>query len=95
LVPYLSCPQLVAFPSGDGATAYGFYYTPTNPDYAAPDGETPPLLVKSHGGPTSATTTTLDLRTQYWTSRGIGVLDVNYGGSSGYGRAYRDRLDGK
>jgi dipeptidyl aminopeptidase/acylaminoacyl peptidase len=95
LAPYLSRPQLIAFPSGDGATAYGFYYPPTNPDYAAPDGERPPLLVKSHGGPTSATTTTLDLRIQYWTSRGIGVLDVNYGGSSGYGRAYRDRLDGK
>ena len=95
LAPYLSRPQLIAFPSGDGATAYGFYYPPTNPDYAAPDGEKPPLLVKSHGGPTSATTTTLDLRIQYWTSRGIGVLDVNYGGSSGYGRAYRDRLDGK
>jgi dipeptidyl aminopeptidase/acylaminoacyl peptidase len=95
LAPYLSRPQLVAFPSGDGSTAYGFYYQPTNPDHAAPDGEKPPLLVKSHGGPTAATTTTLDLRIQYWTSRGIGVLDVNYGGSSGYGRAYRDRLDGK
>jgi dipeptidyl aminopeptidase/acylaminoacyl peptidase len=95
LMPYLSRPQLVAFPSGDGATAYGFYYPPMHPDYAAPDGEKPPLLVKCHGGPTSATTTTLDLRIQYWTSRGIGVFDVNYGGSSGYGRAYRDRLDGK
>ena len=93
LTPYLSRPQLIAFASGGGATAYGFYYPPTNPDYAAAVGETPPLLVKSHGGPTSATTTTLELRIQYWTSRGIGVLDVNYGGSSGYGRAYRDRLD--
>jgi dipeptidyl aminopeptidase/acylaminoacyl peptidase len=95
LAPYLSRPELIAFPSGAGATAYGFYYPPTNPDYAAPDGEKAPLLVKSHGGPTSATSTTLDLRIQYWTSRGIGVLDVNYGGSSGYGRAYRDRLDGR
>lgn len=94
LAPYLSRPQLIAFSSG-GATAYGFYYPPTNPDYAPQAAEKPPLLVKSHGGPTSATTTTLDLRIQYWTSRGIGVLDVNYGGSSGYGRAYRDRLDGK
>jgi dipeptidyl aminopeptidase/acylaminoacyl peptidase len=95
LAPYLSRPELIAFASGAGATAYAFYYKPTNPDYAAPAGEKPPLLVKSHGGPTAATTTTLDLRVQYWTSRGIGVLDVNYGGSSGYGRAYRDRLNGK
>jgi dipeptidyl aminopeptidase/acylaminoacyl peptidase len=95
LAPYLSRPELIVFPSGAGATTYGFYYPPTNPDYAAPDGEKAPLLVKSHGGPTSATSTTLDLRIQYWTSRGIGVLDVNYGGSSGYGRAYRDRLDGR
>jgi dipeptidyl aminopeptidase/acylaminoacyl peptidase len=79
LMPYLSRPQLVAFPSGDGATAYGLYYPPMHPDYAAPDGEKPPLLVKCHGGPTSAITTTLDLWIQYWTSRGIGILDVNYG----------------
>jgi dipeptidyl aminopeptidase/acylaminoacyl peptidase len=95
LAPYLSHPELIAFASGGGAVAYAFYYPPTNPDYAAPAGDKPPLLVKSHGGPTAATTATLDLRVQYWTSRGIGVLDVNYGGSSGYGRAYRDRLDGK
>jgi dipeptidyl aminopeptidase/acylaminoacyl peptidase len=95
MAPYLSHPQLVAFASGAGASAYAFYYPPTNADYTAPEGEKLPLLVKSHGGPTAATTTTLDLRIQYWTSRGIGVLDVNYGGSSGYGRAYRDRLDGR
>ena len=68
------------------------FYPPHNPDYAAPDGEKPPLLVKCHGGPTSAASSTLNLGIQYWTSRGIAVLDVNYGGSSGFGRAYRDRL---
>jgi dipeptidyl aminopeptidase/acylaminoacyl peptidase len=95
LAPYLARPQHITFASGGAASAHAFYYPPTNPDYTAPEGERPPLLVKSHGGPTSATTTTLDLRIQYWTSRGIGVLDVNYGGSSGYGRAYRDHLDGR
>ena len=64
------------------------------PDYQAPEGEKPPLLVKCHGGPTSSASSTLDLRIQYWTSRGISVLDVIYGGSSGFGREYRERLDG-
>ena len=62
--------------------------------YHPPEGDKPPLLVKCHGGPTSAASSTLDLRIQYWTSRGISVLDVNYGGSTGYGREYRERLDG-
>ncbi len=92
---YLSEPRPIAFPSGDGATAHGLYYPPRNADYTAPEAERPPLLVQSHGGPTTAASTALDLRTQYWTSRGIGVLDVNYGGSTGYGRAYRDRLKGR
>ncbi|MFN2517336.1 MAG: prolyl oligopeptidase family serine peptidase, partial [Pyrinomonadaceae bacterium] len=72
-----------------------YFYPPLNPDYAAPAGELPPLLVKSHGGPTSAAVTALSLSLQYWTSRGIAVLDMNYGGSTGYGREYRRRLDGQ
>ena len=91
----LSAPQAVAFPTEHDRTAYGLYYPPTNADYAAPEEERPPLVVKSHGGPTSAAQTALDLRIQYWTSRGFAVLDVNYGGSTGYGRAYRQRLNGQ
>jgi dipeptidyl aminopeptidase/acylaminoacyl peptidase len=89
---YFSIPQAIEFPTENGKTAHAFFYPPRNRDYAAPEGELPPLLVKSHGGPTSAATTTLALGIQYWTSRGIGVLDVNYGGSTGYGREYRQRL---
>jgi dipeptidyl aminopeptidase/acylaminoacyl peptidase len=92
---YFSTPQAIEFPTEDGLTAHGFYYAPQNKDYRAPDGELPPLLVKSHGGPTSAAASALSLNIQYWTSRGIAVLDVNYGGSSGYGRDYRERLQGK
>jgi dipeptidyl aminopeptidase/acylaminoacyl peptidase len=89
---YLSVPEAIEFPAKDGATAHGFFYAPKNQDYDAPLDERPPLLVISHGGPTSATTTVLRLSIQYWTSRGIAVLDMNYGGSTGYGRAYRERL---
>jgi dipeptidyl aminopeptidase/acylaminoacyl peptidase len=84
--------QAIEFPTENGKTAFALYYPPTNPDYAAPAGEKPPLVVRCHGGPTSAATSTLELRIHYWTSRGIAVLDVNYGGSTGYGREYRDRL---
>lgn len=89
---YLTRPQALAFPTEAGLTAYGLFYPPANPDYAAPAGEKPPLLVKCHGGPTSSASSVLSLNTQYWTSRGIAVLDLNYGGSTGYGRAYRNRL---
>lgn len=89
---YVSTPELVEFPTADGLTAFGFFYPPVNPDFAVPEGELPPLLVRSHGGPTSATVPFFSLGIQYWTSRGIGFLDVNYGGSTGYGRAYRERL---
>jgi dipeptidyl aminopeptidase/acylaminoacyl peptidase len=92
---YLSVPQAIEFPTGEGLTAHGFFYPPFNREFRSPEGEAPPLLVKSHGGPTAATSTSLSLGIQYWTSRGIAVLDVNYGGSTGYGRAYRERLNGK
>jgi dipeptidyl aminopeptidase/acylaminoacyl peptidase len=92
---YLSIPKTIEFPTERGLTAHAFFYPPRNRDFVAPADERPPLLVKSHGGPTSATSTTLSLGIQYWTSRGIAVLDVNYGGSTGYGRAYRKRLDGQ
>ncbi len=92
---YLSAPQAIAFPTEHARTAHGLFYPPKNADYAALEEERPPLVVKSHGGPTSAAQTALDLRIQYWTSRGFAVLDVNYGGSSGYGRAYRQRLNGQ
>ncbi|MCA1815189.1 MAG: prolyl oligopeptidase family serine peptidase [Acidobacteria bacterium] len=91
---YLSAARAVEFPTEGGLTAHAFYYAPRNKDFAAPGGERPPLLVKSHGGPTAAAVTTLNLNIQYWTSRGFAVLDVNYGGSTGYGRAYRERLNG-
>jgi len=92
---YLSVPQTIEFPTEHGLTAYALYYKPKNRDFVAPPGEQPPLLVISHGGPTGATSSTLNLAIQYWTSRGFAVADVNYGGSSGYGRAYRQRLDGQ
>ena len=91
---YLSLAEPIEFPTENNLTAHGFFYAPKNRDYAAA-AERPPLLVMSHGGPTSAATMTLKLSIQYWTSRGIAVLDVNYGGSTGYGRAYRERLNGQ
>jgi dipeptidyl aminopeptidase/acylaminoacyl peptidase len=76
-------------------TAHAFSYPPTNPDFRAPPGEKPPLIVFTHGGPTSATQGMLSLSCQFWTSRGFAVVDVNYGGSTGYGRPYRQRLNGQ
>ncbi len=92
---YFSVPRAIEFPTEGGLTAHGFFYPPQNPDYRAPENEKPPLIVKSHGGPTAAATTALSLSVQYWTSRGFAVLDVNYGGSTGYGRQYRERLNKK
>jgi dipeptidyl aminopeptidase/acylaminoacyl peptidase len=92
---FISTPQVVEFPTEGGVTAFGFYYPPHNRDFRAPEGEKPPLLVLSHGGPTSATSASFDIGIQFWTSRGIAVMDVNYGGSTGFGRAYRQRLDGR
>jgi dipeptidyl aminopeptidase/acylaminoacyl peptidase len=90
----LSIAEPMEFTTENGLTAHAFFYPPRNDRFRAPDGERPPLLVLSHGGPTSATDTTLIPSIQYWTSRGIAVVDVNYGGSTGYGRAYRERLEG-
>ncbi len=92
---YLSRAQPIEFPTEGGKRAYAFFYPPKNKDFQAPSGEKPPLLVFSHGGPTSATTSTLKLEIQFWTSRGFAVVDVNYGGSTGYGREYRERLKGQ
>ena len=92
---HLSIPRAIEFPTEGGLTARAFYYPPTNPEFQAPEGERPPLIVESHGGPTGNTTATFSLGVQFWTSRGFGVVDVDYGGSTGYGRAYRERLNGQ
>lgn len=92
---YLSVPRSISYPSVNGRTSHAFFYPPHNDDVQAPAGTLPPVIVIGHGGPTSMASNTLKLATQYWTSRGIGVLDVNYGGSSGFGRAYRDALRGQ
>ena len=91
----LSRARSIEFPTEHGLTAHAFFYAPKNSEYEAPAGEKPPLIVVSHGGPTGATTTSLKLNVQFWTTRGIAVLDVNYGGSTGYGTAYRRRLNGQ
>jgi dipeptidyl aminopeptidase/acylaminoacyl peptidase len=97
---YLSVPEHVSFPSpaaapgGPERTAHALFYPPANPGYRAPDGELPPLLVVIHGGPTASAQPVLQVGLQYWTSRGFAVVDVNYGGSTGYGRAYREELLG-
>lgn len=92
---YLSTPRRIDFPTTGGRTAHALFYPPANPTAAGPPGELPPLVVTSHGGPTSHASTALNLRTQFWTSRGFALVDVDYGGSSGYGRAYRRQLDGQ
>ncbi|WP_395014868.1 prolyl oligopeptidase family serine peptidase [Dongia sp.] len=93
LRPYISTPEAIAFPTSGGEIAHAFYYPPASKDYSAPHGEKVPVLVKSHGGPTASSSHMLSLAVQYWTSRGFGLLDVNYRGSTGYGRAYRLRLE--
>jgi dipeptidyl aminopeptidase/acylaminoacyl peptidase len=90
---YVSRAEALCFPVGSGETAHAFYYPPCNAAFDAPDGELPPLIVKSHGGPTGQTTAAFNVKIQYWTSRGFAVLDVNYRGSTGFGRDYRRRLD--
>lgn len=90
---YASRPHALAFPTGGGATAHAFYYPPLNPRFAAPEGEHPPLIVTVHGGPTAGAKPMLTAWRSYWTSRGFAILDVNYRGSTGFGRAYRKALD--
>ncbi len=92
---YFSVPRAIEFPTERGLIAHALVYEPTNPEYEAPEGERPPLIVMSHGGPTGNATAIFSLETQFWTSRGFAVVDVNYGGSTGYGRAYRERLNGE
>jgi dipeptidyl aminopeptidase/acylaminoacyl peptidase len=95
---YLSVAEHVSFPSVDGQgaarTAHALFYPPANPDRTGPEGALPPLLVEIHGGPTAAAMPVLSTSVQYWTSRGFAVVDVNYGGSTGYGRVYREELLG-
>ena len=91
----ISVPEAITFSTEGGATAHAFYYAPRNPDYKHPEGSRAPLIVKSHGGPTGNTSAQLNLATQFWTSRGFALVDVDYGGSTGYGRAYRERLNGR
>ena len=89
---YIAIPTAVSFPDADGLTSHGFYYAPKSPDFTGPEEELPPLIVYVHGGPTAHVPPILQLSVQFFTTRGIGVVDLNYGGSTGYGREYRDRL---
>lgn len=91
---YLSVPQQLPIPTRDGGTAHGLYYPPTNPDVTAPAGARPPLIVRPHPGPTSGISERLDPVVQFFTSRGFAVCDLDYRGSTGYGRTYRQALDG-
>jgi dipeptidyl aminopeptidase/acylaminoacyl peptidase len=92
---FFSTPEPIEYPTADGLRAYGLFYPPANPEFHAPEGDLPPLIVMTHGGPTAAASSTLDLRIQYWTSRGVAIVNVDYGGSTGYGRTYRNRLRGQ
>ncbi|KAI9322712.1 Alpha/Beta hydrolase protein [Dichotomocladium elegans] len=91
-LPYVSLGEEIEFPTENGLTAYAYYYPPKNPNYEGPKGELPPLRVLSHGGPTSSVSGSYNRSIQFWTTRGFGIVDVNYGGSTGYGRTYRNRL---
>lgn len=91
----ISRPVPTTYPTSDGAVAHGFYYPPTSTGHEAPDGERPPLIVFSHGGPTSQTQAVFNLQVQFWTTRGFAVMDVNYRGSTGFGREYRNALRGR
>ena len=92
---YVSVAQAVSFPGPGGRATHALYYPPVNGDFTAPPGEAPPLIVQVHGGPTGQASSSFSLANQFWTSRGFAIVDVDYGGSSGYGRAYRQRLNGQ
>jgi dipeptidyl aminopeptidase/acylaminoacyl peptidase len=92
---YLSSPELIEFDTTGGLKAYGFFYRPQNMKYVGPETERPPLIVVTHGGPTACSHPSLDLKIQFWTTRGFAVFDINYGGSTGFGRPYRERLKGE
>lgn len=92
---YITIAEPIAFEGADGLTSHGFFYAPKNPEFSGPEEELPPLVVYVHGGPTAHSATPLQLSVQFFTSRGIAVVDLNYGGSTGYGREYRDRLRGR
>lgn len=89
---YISIPQSIEFPTTQDQKAYGYYYPPLNKEHTGPQGKPPPLIVISHGGPTGFAEPVFNLKIQYWTTRGFAVLDVNYRGSAGFGRAYRNSL---
>ncbi len=92
---FMSAPRHIAFPTEGGQTAYAIFYPPASAEFQGPPGERPPLIVISHGGPTAQAQARFDPAIAFWTSRGFAVVDVNYGGSTGYGRAYRERLNGR
>lgn len=95
LAPYLGAPESIEFPTAGGHTAHALFYPPLHPDCSPLPGEAPPVVVHCHGGPTASASSTLSLGVRFWTSRGVAVLDVDYTGSSGYGREYRNRLAGE
>ena len=92
---YISAGEHIAYPTENGQEAYGFYHPPKNPDHEAPAGELSPLMINVHGGPTASHKNALDMGVQFYTSRGFAVFNINYGGSAGYGREYRNRLRGQ
>lgn len=89
---YIAEGEEIEFPTTGGKTAYAYFYPPKNPEYSGPEGEKPPLRVLSHGGPTTSASRIYSGSIQYWTTRGFAIVNVNYGGSTGYGREYRNRL---
>ena len=92
---YAPEPRVVSFPTSGDDVAHAVFYPPTNPEFDGPVDDRPPLLVHIHGGPTSAVSPVFSLQTAFWTSRGFGVVDVNYRGSTGFGRRYREKLEGE